>query len=236
MRIFFKILYAIKIKFLHLQKNKEFMIKNRIANLKNRSSFLFPIEEMSCRYYANRNEVLEFFTPLADIITTKILEAGDCYLQYAEKHTIARRENTFCSSNMHGLIIEHLSQIKDVRIAPISKGNSIIEIGNYKVWVKKLDDNRKPWVNITKSSTKRLYQKAEGEDVMPMLILGYQMDEIERISHIYIIYLEGDQHLWAPIDIGDIAASNQIQLTTNDSNEEPIVTVKPQKQKNKETL
>lgn len=212
------------------------MIKNRISNLKNRSGYLFSEEEMSCRYYANRDEVLEFFTPLADIITAKILEAGDLYLQYAERHAIARRENTFCSSNMHGLIIEQLSQIESVRITPISKGNSIIEIGNYKVWVKKLDDNRKPCVNVTKSSMKRLCQKAEGEDVMPMLILGYQMDEIERVSHIYIIYLEGEQHLWAPIDIGDIAASNQIQLTNNTSNEEPIVTIKPQKQKNKEAL
>ena len=51
-----------------------------------------------------------------------------------------------------------------------------------------------------------------------------------------IIYLKGEQHLWAPIDIGDIAASNQIQLTNNTSNEEPIVTIKPQKQKNKEAL
>ena len=91
-------------------------------------------------------------------------------------------------------------------------------------------------MNITKSSTKRIYQKAEGEDTLPMLILGYQLDEIERVSHICILYLEGDQHLWAPIDIGDIAASNQISMTKISSGDEPMVTVKPEKQKGKEAV
>ena len=101
---------------------------------------------------------------------------------------------------------------------------------------KKLDTNRMPWVNMTKSSTKRIYQKAEGEDTLPMLIFGYQLDEIERISHIYILYLEGNQHLWAPIYIGDIAASNQVSITSISAGDEPIVTVKPKKQKGKEAV
>ncbi len=212
------------------------MTRNSISQLRNRSLFLFTDEEMNPRQDANRDEVLSFFTPLANNIVAKILEAGDCYLQYAEGHAIARRENTFCASNMHGLIIEHLSQLEGVRIVQICKGNSILEIGSYKVWIKKLDDNGMPWVNITKSSTKRIYQKAEGEDTLPMLILGYQLDEIERVSHIYILYLEGDQHLWAPIDIGDIAASNQISMITNTSGDEPIVTVKPEKQRGREAI
>ncbi|GAB6963700.1 hypothetical protein JCM17724A_24490 [Prevotella fusca JCM 17724] len=181
---------------------------------------------MNPRQDANRDEVSKAFTPLANNLIAKILEAGDCYLQYADEHAVARRENTFCASNMHGLIIEYLSQVEGIRIVQISKGNSILEIGSYKVWIKKLDTKGMPWVNITKSSTKRIYQKAEGEDTMPMLILGYQLDEIERISHVYILYLEGHQHLWAPIDLGDIAASNQVLITPNSSNNEPIVTVK----------
>ena len=212
------------------------MVRNSISLLRNRSLFLFTDEEMNPRQDANRDEVLKAFTPLANSIVAKILEAGDCYLQYAEGHAIARRENTFCASNMHGLIIENLSQVDGVRIAQISKGNSILEIGSYKVWIKKLDNNGMPWVNVTKSSTKRIYQKAEGEDTLPMLILGYQLDEIERVSHIYILYLEGDQHLWAPIDIGDIAASNKISMTTSTSVDEPMVTVKPEKQRGKEAV
>ena len=186
---------------------------------------------MNPRQDANRNEVLNAFTPIANNLVAKILEAGNCYLQYADKHAVARRENTFCASNMHGLIIEYLSQVGGIRITQMSKGNSILEIGSYKVWIKKLDTNGMPWVNMTKSSTKRIYQKAEGEDTLPMLILGYQLDEIERISHIYILYLEGNQHLWTPIDIGDIAAYNQVSITSISAGDEPIVTVKPQKTK-----
>ena len=167
------------------------MTRNSISLLRNRSLFLFTDEEMNPRQDANRDEVLSFFTPLANNIVAKI---------------------------------------------QICKGNSILEIGSYKVWIKKLDDNGMPWVNITKSSTKRIYQKAEGEDTLPMLILGYQLDEVERVSHIYILYLEGDQHLWAPIDIGDIAASNQISMITNTSGDEPIVTVKPEKQRGEEAV
>lgn len=212
------------------------MIRNDISQLRNSSLFLFTDEEMNPRQDANRDEVLRVFTPLANNLVAKILEAGNCYLQYAEGHAVARRENTFCASNMHGLIIEHLSQVEGVRTTQISKGNSILEIGSYKVWIKKLDNNGMPWVNITKSSTKRIYQKAEGKDTLPMLILGYQLDEIERVSHICILYLEGDQHLWAPIDIGDIAASNQISMTKISSGDEPMVTVKPEKQKGKEAV
>ena len=69
-----------------------------------------------------------------------------------------------------------------------------------------------------------------------MLILGYQLDVIERVSHIYILYLKGDQHLWAPIDIGDIAASNHISLTASTTDDELIVTVKPEKQRGKEAV
>ena len=69
-----------------------------------------------------------------------------------------------------------------------------------------------------------------------MLILGYQLNDIEVVSHIYILYLEGDQHLWAPIDIGDIAASNRISMTASTTVEEPIVRVKPEKQRGKEAV
>jgi hypothetical protein len=212
------------------------MIRNNISLLRNRELFLFTEEEMNPRQNANRDEVLNVFTPLANIIVAKILEAGDCYLQYAEEHAIARRENTFCSSNMHGLIIEHLAQIEGVQIVQSSKGNSMLEIAGYKVWIKKLGDNGKPSVNETKSSVRRLYQKAEGEDTLPMLILGYQLNDVERVSHIYILYLEGDQHLWAPIDIGDMAASSQTSMITSTTCDEPIVTVKPEKQRGKEAV
>lgn len=212
------------------------MIRNNISLLRNRELFLFTEEEMNPRQNANREEVLGVFAPIANNIVSKILEAGDCYLQFAEAHAMARRENNFCSSIMHALIIENLSQMDGVRIVQPTKGNSMLEISGYKVWIKKLDDNKQPWVNATISSTKRIYQKAEGTDNLPMLILGYQLNDIEVVSQIYILYLKGDDHLWAPIDIGDIAASNRISMTAATTVEEPIVRVKPEKRRGKEAV
>lgn len=65
------------------------MIRNNISFLRNHSLFLFTDEEMNPRQDASRDDVLKFFTPLANNIVAKILEAGDCYLQYAEGHAIA---------------------------------------------------------------------------------------------------------------------------------------------------
>ena len=69
---------------------------------------------------------------------------------------------------------------------------------------------------------------------MPVLILGYQLNQIEHISQVTLSYMEGDQHLWAPIDLGDMAANNQIAAMTVPSTEEPVVGVKPGKQRGKE--
>ena len=209
------------------------MVRNSIKKLRNRQTFLFSDEEMNPRQNADRNEVLNTFGPLADIIVTKMLDAGNCYLAIAEQHPVARQEHTFPTSILHGLIIEYLTQIEGVRRTVISKRNSFLEIGIYKVWVKKLDNRNLPWVNDTISSVKRVNQKADGEDVMPVLILGYQLDQIERISKIQLVYIEGDQHLWAPIDLGDIVATNQTMPIVVPAAEELVIKVKPGKKRNR---
>ena len=48
---------------------------------------------------------------------------------------------------MHGLIIEQLSQIESVRITPISKGNSIIEIDGISDKVKQLNASKETITN-----------------------------------------------------------------------------------------
>ncbi len=207
------------------------MVTNNIKNLRDKQIYLFSDEDMNPRQNADRDEVLNTFTPLAHIIVTKILEAGDCYLEIAEKHPVARLEHTFTSSTLHALIIEKMSQIEGVHRTIHRKRNSFLEIGSYKVWVKKLDDRNLPSVNDTKSSVKRIYQKAEGEDIIPVLILGYQLDQIERISKIKLIYIEGDQYLWAPIDLGDMAASAQAVSISQPVTDEPEVKVKPGKKR-----
>ena len=211
------------------------MIKNDIHNLRNLQGFLFSDEEMNPRQNADRDEVVNTFGPIADSIVAKILEAGDCYLTIAEQHPVARQEHTFPSSTLHGLIIEYLTQIEGVRRSLISKRNSFLEIGLYKVWVKKLDERNLPWVNDTKSSVKRVNQKADGDDFMPVLILGYQVDKMERISKIQLIYIEGNQHLWAPIDLGDMVATNQVMHMTALAADGPVIKVKPGKKRDRET-
>lgn len=212
------------------------MVRNNIHNLRNLQGSLFRDEEMNPRQNADRDEVLNTFGPMADCIVAKMLEAGDCYLAIAEQHPVARQEHTFPSSTLHGLIIEYLTQIDGVRRSLISKRNSFLEIGPYKVWVKKLDERNLPWVNNTKSSVKRLNQRADGEDVLPVLILGYQLDQSERISKIQLIYIEGDQQLWAPIDLGDMAATSQVMPMVVPVADEPEVKVKPGKKRSKENI
>lgn len=209
------------------------MVRNNILNLRIREQFLFTDEEMNPRQTADREEVLNVFTPLAHSIVSKILEAGDCYLEIAERYPIARQESTFTSSFLHGLIIEKLSQIETVRLTQPTKRNSIVEIGSYKVWVKKLDERGLPWINETKSSVKRINQKVEGEDNLPILILGYQLSQLEHISQITLLYIEGDQHLWAPINLGDIAATSHIDSMTNIPSEGLDVHVKLGKERSR---
>ena len=207
------------------------MIKNDIMNLKNRDLLLFSDEEMNPREIADRDEVLSAFCSLSNSIVTQILVAGDSYLEIADNHPVARQENTFPSSILHGFIIENLSKIPGIRLKKISKKSTIIEVGLYKVWVKKLDERGFPCVNETKSSVKRVYQKADGEDTMPVLILGYQLDQIERISRIQLIYIEGDRQIWAPIDLGDIAAAGLSVPIVAPAMAEPVVSVKPEKKR-----
>lgn len=207
------------------------MLKNSINNLRDRELLLFSDEEMNPRLNADREEVLNTFSPLCDAIVRAVLQAGDEYLQIARDHPIARRESTFPSSVLHGFIIENLSKIPGVKLTTINKRNTFIEVDSYKVWVKKLDERGMPWVNETKSSVKRAYQQAEGEDIMPILILGFQLNQAEMISRIELRYIDGDRQIWAPIDLGNMAAAsvsaNEVVLHTD----EPEVTIKPEKKR-----
>lgn len=211
------------------------MIRNNIFDLSG-SPLLFSETAMNPRLGADRDEVLNTFSPLCDDIVAKMFDAGNEYLEIAENHPIARREHTFASSILHGFFIERLSQIPGVRSAKINKRNTVLEIGPYKVWIKKLDDSGMPWVNETLSSVKRVYQKAEGDDIMPVLILGYRLDQIERIKSIQLLYIKGDRQLWAPIDLGGMAAASQSVQLTDPVIDEPVVTVKPEKKKRKIAL
>lgn len=213
------------------------MNKNNIKNLKNHMQYLFSDEEMFPRKNAKRDEVVSTFETIGTDIVNAMLAAGDDYLQLADKNPIARREHNFATTILHGLMIEKLSKISEVTLDNMTNSSSstILRIGSYLVWLKKLDKDGKPKINNTQTSTKRIYQKAEGEDTQPMLILGYKLDDLQRINHISISYMEGDKHLWAPIDIGDNAASSLV-ISHSPSSEELDVKVRPKIKKKIEVV
>ena len=66
------------------------MIRNDISQLRNSSLFLFTDEEMNPRQDANRDEVLRVFTPLANNLVAKILEAGNCSMQRDMQSPVAK--------------------------------------------------------------------------------------------------------------------------------------------------
>lgn len=206
-------------------------MENKINYLKNPMGFLFSDEEMGLRTNADREDVVSTFAGIEADIVNGIMNAGNKYLQYAEENPIARREHNFAMVNLHGLIIEELAKVQGVTLdSTPSARNTFLRIGSYLVWLKKLDEHGKPKINRTKSSAKRINQKAEGDDTQPMLILGYKLDDEQRIVHISISYMEGDKHLWPPIDIGNRVASST-NLISNTSTEEAEVRIRSRKKK-----
>jgi hypothetical protein len=69
-----------------------------------------------------------------------------------------------------------------------------------------------------------------------MLILGYTLDELQRVSSIKLQYIQGTKHLWAPIDIVEMLTSGT--TTTIESQAEDVVSVKvkPGKNRNVEAI
>lgn len=195
----------------------------------------FTDEEMTPRQPADRGEVINAITPLANDIVEAVLNANNAYLGYAEHYPIARQQPRFCAENMHAQIIEWVGKINGVENRMMNEHSSdvIFQIGNYKLWVKKLDDSGLPNVNNTKSSQKRCHQKADGEDTLPMLVLGYQIDSMQRITSVTISCIKGDKHLWAPIDVIELTgAYNELPMVQTSASQESIdIHVKPNKKK-----
>ena len=182
------------------------MNKNNIRKLKSNMGYLFSEEEMLPRKNALRGEVVSIFEPIETDIVKAMLSAGDDYLLLADKNPIARREHNFVTTTLHGLMIEKLSKISGVTLDNMinSSRSTILRIGSYLVWLKKLDKDGKPNINKTKTSAKRINQKAEGDDTQPMLILGYKLDDLQRIYHI--------SHIWKVISIYGLQLILEIRL------------------------
>ena len=110
-------------------------MENSINNLRNRMGFLFTEEEMFSRTSAERENVISTFAPIEADIVNGIMNAGNNYLQFAEKFPIARREHNFVTMVLHSLIIEELAKISGVTLDSIAKrpNNTVLHIGSYLV-------------------------------------------------------------------------------------------------------
>ena len=208
------------------------MNKENINRLRDFSLSLFSDSDFEPRNDAEREDVQGFFEPFYELIVNAFLTANEKYLDYAEEHSIARQQHCFSETNLHGLLIEYLSKIEGVSISNMSSNGKGLKLGKYTVWVKKIDDSYKPKYNITRASVKRVCQYSENDEKEPVLILGYQLDSMQRISGIYIVYLKGSEIVWPPINVGDIVAHRiQIKPHTPKTESEPVVKVKRGKKK-----
>lgn len=211
------------------------MIINKINQLRDNQGYLFSEKEMYPRINADREKVLETFKDKAQELVALMLEAGNQYLDFARKHSKARQEHNFAPTMIQGLIIEKLFTPKYVKVKKINNDCSILEIDGYTIWIKKLDDNLKPKINNTKSSIMRFNQKTDNEDATPMLILGYQLDSLQRIVNIFLVYRNGEKMLWPPINLGDIAASSTRMFISSTAKSNDVAEVKVKKNKKRGT-
>lgn len=187
--------------------------------LKYQQTNLFSEDELSPRTDAERNEVLNAFSPNALTIINAILGAGDNYLTFADNHYFARQQPNFAPCNINGLILEELVKTGLFNPRPMNNNTSqcVLLYNNFTIWIKKIDGTLKPRVNKTKSSYKKAYQMEEQGDKSPVLVLGYQLDDSQRIQGVHLSYMLGEEHLWLPINLGDIASrsqNNSTMLTT----------------------
>lgn len=174
-----------------------------------KQNLLFSESDMRSRKSANESQMYDAVKELAiDIVNASedaISDLGD----WRRQHPIASRQRNFMATNLNSLFIENM--IKTNRFRVINReypfNNTLFEIGESLISVKKLDDKFRPQYNHSKSSRNNLYQRTTGDNDLPFIFLGYQTnDQGSKITGIYIIYLCGNKLLWK-IDVLNIAES-----------------------------
>lgn len=192
----------------------------RLNRFKNLQASIYFGDDYQPRNEAERKEVLDFISPYAESIMVAILQAERKFQNYACENPIARQCNNFAPVNMTNLIAQELSGLSGFCLNNFTRGNPEVVIGEYKFWIKKVDTNLQPKFNSTKSTISRVNQLSQDEeDQLPILILGYQLSDDQRVSNVHLIYRRGVNMIWAPINIGDLGAQKQEYINeTLDSN------------------
>ena len=174
-----------------------------------KQNLLFSESDMRSRKSANESQMYDAVKELAiDIVNASedaISDLGD----WRRQHPIASRQRNFMATNLNSLFIENM--IKTNRFRVINRAypfnNTLFEIGESLISVKKLDDKFRPQYNHSISSKNNLNQKTTEENDLPFIFLGYQTnDQGSKITGIYVIYLCGNKLLWK-IDVLNIDES-----------------------------
>lgn len=174
-----------------------------------KQNFLFPESDMRSRKSANESQMYDAVKELAIDIVNASENAISDLDDWRRQHPIASRQRNFMATNLNSLFIENM--IKTNRFRVINReypfNNTLFEIGESLISVKKLDDKFRPQYNHSKSSRNNLYQRTTGDNDLPFIFLGYQTnDQGNKMTGIYIIYLCGNKLLWK-IDVLNIAES-----------------------------
>lgn len=178
----------------------------KFTRFKNRQMSIDFGEEFQPRHEADREKVVELIKPHSDGLMNAILTADDKYQAFAADNAIARQQHSFAPSNLTALIVQEISKISGFTLNNFSKGTPEIMFDDYKFWVKKIDEKFSPRFNQTKSSQSRANQLTNDDDEKSILILGYQLNDLQRVSGVYLVYLRGEEKIWTPINLGDMAA------------------------------
>lgn len=196
-----------------------------------KSSFLFSNEEMFCRENVSQSEFEKLFRPFSDSVLNAIENAMAKFKVLREEHPKGEKSRNFKATTLNSFITEELMNEEMLKWGEITgrKQRVFIEIGKYRLFVKKVDKKLRP-ANL-KTKTVEMYDaqmSEDNEDKIPVLYLGYQLDKNwNNIIDVSIVCRKGDAIEWF-LDLSKLITQNEVHRINidNDKNTEVEVTVK----------
>lgn len=186
-----------------------------------KSNSLFSDWEMMPRKTVNQStfeaNLYEFSPSIVSAIELGMIDLSNFCIQ----HPQASRKRNVRATNLNAFVIQQLMKVNGLKLGEITgnRRRSYVDIGDNRLFVKKIDDKLKP--SYTPTKTVRMYHNQETvdiEDDLPITYLGYQVDKgWTHITGVYAVHLEGNKIEWYT-DIVNLACRNQIlhKNTTQD--------------------
>lgn len=193
---------------------------------------LFTDAEMGMRDNAEREDVVNAMSKIAEKLVNAFEKAMDDHNEDIRIHPIASKETSYRSNHLHGMILEQLTKLDCVTLGETYSGNNnrYLKIGGFLFWVKKVDKRFRPSINHTRHAGIMTAQQVEkGKNNDALLILGYELTKDEHsIKNISALYQLNGENLWAPISLYELAAVNKFNVTSvqGTTNNKALVKIK----------